>query len=147
MMIICSLLLLLQQITHTAAFAPNAGARATAVGLKLNLDSDDTLATASQSWPDLSDMEGNRRSFLTRSLSATAGVASLMLQNSSPASAEEDSGLVSVYFGCGCFWHVQHEFVEAERNILQRSDDAITSRAGYAGGKAGSLDGKVCYHK
>mmetsp|Transcript_15812 Transcript_15812/g.31890 ORF Transcript_15812/g.31890 Transcript_15812/m.31890 type:complete len:94 (-) Transcript_15812:194-475(-) len=47
---------------------------------------------------------------------------------------------------CGCFWHVQHEFVEAERKILGRSDDQITSRAGYAGGKAGALDGKVCYH-
>lgn len=40
----------------------------------------------------------------------------------------------------------QHEFVEAERKILGRSDDEITSRAGYAGGKAGALNGKVCYH-
>ena len=46
----------------------------------------------------------------------------------------------------GCFWHVQHEFVEAERTILSRTDDTLTSRAGYAGGKAGALDGKVCYH-
>jgi len=41
---------------------------------------------------------------------------------------------------------VQHEFVEAERKILGRSDDQITARAGYAGGKAGASDGKVCYH-
>ena len=46
----------------------------------------------------------------------------------------------------GCFWHVQHEFVEAERNILGRSNSEITSRAGYAGGKAGAFSGKVCYH-
>lgn len=46
----------------------------------------------------------------------------------------------------GCFWHVQHEFVEAERSILSRSDETLTSRAGYAGGKSGSFDGKVCYH-
>ena len=57
-----------------------------------------------------------------------------------------DEELIDVYFGCGCFWHVQHEFVEAERKILGRSDDEITSRAGYAGGRAGALDGKVCYH-
>uniref|UniRef100_A0A7S4I4W7 peptide-methionine (S)-S-oxide reductase n=1 Tax=Odontella aurita TaxID=265563 RepID=A0A7S4I4W7_9STRA len=50
------------------------------------------------------------------------------------------------YFGCGCFWHVQHEFVEAERQILGRSDKEISARAGYAGGRAGSDDGKVCYH-
>ena len=36
--------------------------------------------------------------------------------------------------------------MEAERNILGRSDSEITARAGYAGGKAGALDGKVCYH-
>jgi len=60
------------------------------------------------------------------------------------ASAEEES--VEVYFGCGCFWHVQHEFVEAERKILGRNDGALTSLAGYAGGNAGAKDGKVCYH-
>ena len=53
---------------------------------------------------------------------------------------------VEVYFGVGCFWHVQHEFVEAERKILGRNDMQITSRAGYAGGKAGAKNGKVCYH-
>jgi len=54
--------------------------------------------------------------------------------------------LINVYFGCGCFWHVQHEFVMAEKKILGRSDDQITARTGYAGGIAGSKDGKVCYH-
>lgn len=54
--------------------------------------------------------------------------------------------LIDVYFGCGCFWHVQHEFVEAERRILGRSDGELTARAGYAGGRAGAADGKVCYH-
>jgi len=62
-----------------------------------------------------------------------------------PATAAEDDD-VEVYFGCGCFWHVQHEFVEAERKILGRSDKDLTSRAGYAGGRAGAKDGKVCYH-
>ena len=49
-------------------------------------------------------------------------------------------------FGCGCFWHVQHEFVEAEKRILGRSDTELTTLAGYAGGLAGTKDGKVCYH-
>jgi peptide methionine sulfoxide reductase MsrA len=31
-----------------------------------------------------------------------------------------------VMFGAGCFWHVQHEFVSAERNLLQRSDQDLT---------------------
>jgi len=54
--------------------------------------------------------------------------------------------MIDVYFGCGCFWHVQHEFVEAEKKILGRSDSTLTARAGYAGGNSGALNGKVCYH-
>ena len=63
------------------------------------------------------------------------------------AAADDDEELVPVYFGCGCFWHVQHEFVEAERNLLGRTDSQLTARAGYAGGRAGSdANGRVCYH-
>jgi len=68
---------------------------------------------------------------------------------------------IDVYFGVGCFWHVSHEFYEAEKSILGRNDDTITTRTGYAGGlqygkvnkKSGSSDQKfangdrqVCYH-
>jgi len=38
------------------------------------------------------------------------------------AFAADGDDLIHVYFGCGCFWHVQHEMVEAERRILGRSD-------------------------
>ena len=90
-----------------------------------------------------------------------------------PARAADEE-LIDVYFGCGCersktpraprfhcafpptrlvliltiagFWHVQHEFVEAERRILGRKDSELTSLVGYAGGKAGAKNGKVCYH-
>ncbi|KAJ8599464.1 hypothetical protein CTAYLR_008028 [Chrysophaeum taylorii] len=50
---------------------------------------------------------------------------------------------VEVYFGVGCFWHVQHEFAMAEKRLLGRGDDQLTARAGYAGGSGGDL---VCYH-
>jgi peptide methionine sulfoxide reductase MsrA len=71
---------------------------------------------------------------------------------------EEDTAVVSsstvgatetvedVYFGVGCFWHIQHEFVNAERTILNRNDDTITSRTGYAGGTKTDGQGRVCYH-
>lgn len=84
----------------------------------------------------------SRRDFFAKTSAAAASA----FVSSSAGNAAADDELVDVYFGCGCFWHVQHEFVEAERNILNRSDSAITARAGYAGGKAGALDGKVCYH-
>ena len=58
---------------------------------------------------------------------------------------------VPVYFGVGCFWHVQHEFVVAEQTILSRSGNQLTSAAGYAGGSkvfqsGGKANDIVCYH-
>jgi peptide methionine sulfoxide reductase MsrA len=87
--------------------------------------------------------DDGRRTFL---VSGAAAVASLLSIPMVAAHAEEEEELVEVYFGCGCFWHVQHELVEAERTFLGRTDDQLTARAGYAGGKLGAKDGKVCYH-
>jgi peptide methionine sulfoxide reductase MsrA len=102
---------------------------------------------------DRSTTATTRRSFLTRgslaAMTAAAGVFVFDPSNSAIAASEiDDVGdeIVDVYFGCGCFWHVQHEFVEAERRILGRSDSELTSRAGYAGGRGGMKDGRVCYH-
>jgi len=53
---------------------------------------------------------------------------------------------VSLYFGVGCFWHIQHEFVMAERSILERDDRHLTSATGYAGGTKTGSEGRVCYH-
>ena len=114
------------------------------------------------------------------SCSAAAGLFWLDHSSSSSSSSvalakdkariKEEDGLIDVYFGCGCFWHVEHEFAMAERRILNRSNDMdLTARAGYAGGElvgsgttggeeqqqgSSSSDGnnsknnsnKVCYH-
>ena len=56
--------------------------------------------------------------------------------------AEEE--LMMVHFSSGCFWDVQHEFVEAKRRILKHNDASLTAHAGYAGGK--SKDSTICYH-
>lgn len=81
---------------------------------------------------------------LTSRRAVLAGALALPAAAGTASAAEED--LIDVYFGCGCFWHVQHEFVEAERKILGRSDSELTAFTGYAGGRAGLRDGKVCYH-
>lgn len=87
----------------------------------------------------------SRRGFLDALTTATAAAASLAVASPAVAASEEEN--IEVYFGCGCFWHVQHELVEAERKLLGRTNDLdITARAGYAGGKKGSKNGKVCYH-
>ena len=59
-----------------------------------------------------------------------------------------------VYFGVGCYWHVMHEFVQTEQNVLGRSTKEVTSAAGYGGSKLVGKDsnrpdnkkGVVCYH-
>ena len=53
---------------------------------------------------------------------------------------------MKVYFGAGCFWHVQHEFVGEEVAALKRSGDEITAVTGYAGGLRTGDGGTVCYH-
>lgn len=93
-----------------------------------------------------------RRGFL-QSLSSAATLATfskLSTTSPKPAFAADStttitSPLTDVYFGVGCFWHIQHEFVEAERKLLGRSDKELTSRTGYAGGTQ-DKGGKVCYH-
>jgi len=61
------------------------------------------------------------------------------------SSAKQD---VPLYFGVGCFWHVQHEFIKAEERILGRLADDFTSLAGYAGGlkQSDEPNDLVCYH-
>lgn len=73
-------------------------------------------------------------------------VASLISVGPRPALAEDEDVLTPLYFGVGCFWHIQHEFVEGERKILGRNDRQLTSRTGYAGGTATDKEGRVCYH-
>ena len=62
------------------------------------------------------------------------------------ARAADELATLPVYFGCGCFWHVQHEFVQLERSLLKRADLELSSRCGYAAGSLLGENGKVCYH-
>jgi peptide methionine sulfoxide reductase MsrA len=69
------------------------------------------------------------------------------------AALAEDDSPMKLYFGAGCFWHVQHELVLAEKELLGRSGADITAVTGYAGGRAvatgklaGPANAKVCYH-
>ena len=73
-------------------------------------------------------------------LAAAAGVS----QMAPPPALAADT--VKVYFGAGCFWHVQHEFVGEEVAALKRSPAQITAVSGYAGGQRLGDGGKVCYH-
>ena len=88
----------------------------------------------------------SRRSWFASLASATAAVGAGTLVAARPAAGAAPEGQEDVYFGVGCFWHIQHEFVQAERELLGRGDHDLTSAAGYAGGKAADREGRVCYH-
>ena len=80
--------------------------------------------------------------FSRRGALGVAGGAALGTALPAQAVEEED---VQVYFGAGCFWHVQHEFVLKEAAELGRSGAAFSAVTGYAGG-TGTERGLVCYH-
>jgi hypothetical protein len=66
-----------------------------------------------------------------------------------PAVAAKPDPLVKLYFGAGCFWHVQHELVLAEQALLSRKGAELTAMTGYAGGSkvaSGKGGATVCYH-
>ena len=75
-----------------------------------------------------------RRSFLAGAAAAPLLSSAALLVRPSPAAGAGPDELIDVYFGCGCFWHVQHELLVAERKILGRKDADLTARCGYAGG-------------
>lgn len=105
--------------------------------------------------PIATSLQSKSKSSLTPSLfnMLIPVVLSSLIQLLNPISAyalDSPTLPVPVYFGVGCFWHVQHELVSAEQKILSRTDDQITSRTGYAGGTKSFIDktGRdiVCYH-
>lgn len=86
---------------------------------------------------------------LRRAIGSAMIVPLALTQFSNPSFAADQP----VYFGVGCFWHVQHEFVETEKKVLNRNDDQLTSVTGYAGSTRLGKDtnrptskGLVCYH-
>lgn len=87
----------------------------------------------------------SRRNMLRAAAALSAGA---MLGNINPGVALADDDVATpCYFGVGCFWHIQHEFVEqGEKGILGRGPTQYTSAAGYAGGKSTDKEGRVCYH-
>ena len=89
---------------------------------------------------------GNRRAFLSGVVANTAAAIAIDPSRALAADNDDSSRQEDVYFGVGCFWHVQHEFVSAERTLLGRKDAELTSMTGYAGGTKADGEGRVCYH-
>mmetsp|Transcript_19264 Transcript_19264/g.58164 ORF Transcript_19264/g.58164 Transcript_19264/m.58164 type:complete len:324 (-) Transcript_19264:298-1269(-) len=52
----------------------------------------------------------------------------------------------TVYFGNGCFWGRQKDFVDVERESLKRAPEQVSAVVGYAGGRQTGPDGRICYY-
>jgi hypothetical protein len=76
--------------------------------------------------------------------SAIAAITALTFGFTTTVATADDK--MNVYFGVGCSWHIQYEFIEAEQKLLGQGDHQLTSRAGYAGGTKTGSEGRVCYH-
>lgn len=62
-----------------------------------------------------------------KKLALSLAVAPLLLASTSIAAYADDTKDVQKYYwGVGCFWHAQHEFIQAEKTILGRTDDQLT---------------------
>ena len=64
---------------------------------------------------------------LKKSLLSLAILPLLLASTSSVAHADEAKDVQKYYWGVGCFWHAQHEFINAEKQVLGRSDDQLVS--------------------
>ncbi|GIL63728.1 hypothetical protein Vafri_17744 [Volvox africanus] len=69
----------------------------------------------------------------------------LLMSPDSGESVALSSGLQTVYFGNGCFWGRQKDFVDVEMKQLGRKPEQLTALVGYAAGTRTGPDGKVCY--
>jgi len=71
---------------------------------------------------------------------ATLCALAVVLAGPSPAMATDP--VEPVYFGNGCFWGRQYDFVNAEKSMGRKPGD-LSAIAGYAGGRLRSPSGKV----
>jgi peptide methionine sulfoxide reductase MsrA len=90
---------------------------------------------------------------LAAALTITITTATPLAAFADPAPSPSSSAApatTTVYFGNGCFWGRQKEFVDTELRALSRPPERVSAVAGYAGGRGGaeaaSTDNKVCYH-
>jgi hypothetical protein len=116
----------------------------------LNISNGEGFSFESASMSSITAATITKRKGWKFTLAAALGVVSVFIAQSAAlnatTAAADDDKLISLYFGVGCFWHIQHEFVQAERELLGRNDHELTASTGYAGGRTTGSDGRVCYH-
>ena len=84
------------------------------------------LGHSTKNGPELSINMREIKLDLKKSVLSLAVIPILLASTSISVHAEESKEVQKYYWGVGCFWHTQHEFIEAERRILGRTDEQLT---------------------
>jgi len=146
--VVCCLLAI-QEINGYHFASPNQNKNVVQVSStkKLSMESS-LLSDAEETVQATMTTSTSSRRNLLRSVAAVSAGVMLGTIDVSPVNAADDVDVATpLYFGVGCFWHIQHEFVEqGEKQMLGRSIHEYTSATGYAGGKSADKEGRVCYH-
>jgi peptide methionine sulfoxide reductase MsrA len=82
---------------------------------------------------------------LVASLCGQPALAVEMEPSSSAVASTAATAVEPVFFGNGCFWGRQKDFVDAEMALGRQPGD-ISAVVGYAGGKLKPSQNKVCYY-
>lgn len=80
------------------------------------------------------------------SAQAASAAGAVVSADSASSSTDASDNTTPIYFGNGCFWGRQKDFVDVEK-ALGREGGRISAITGYAGGAKGAGPGdKVCYY-
>jgi peptide methionine sulfoxide reductase MsrA len=72
--------------------------------------------------------------------------ADISTSTASPPQTNSSSSVPTIYFGNGCFWGRQYDFINAEKSLGRKEPKQMSAVVGYAGGRTPSKDGRVCYY-
>ncbi|OEU11519.1 hypothetical protein FRACYDRAFT_270824 [Fragilariopsis cylindrus CCMP1102] len=137
-------LLAIQGINGYHFASPNQNKNVVQVSSTKKLSMESSLLSDDAETVQATTSTSSRRNLL-RSVAAVSAGVMLGTIDVNPVNAADDVDVATpLYFGVGCFWHIQHEFVEqGEKQMLGRSIHEYTSATGYAGGKSADKEGRV----
>lgn len=117
--------------------------------IRLKTTNHSVIARASSLNESASSPEMKQRIYSQKTNIAVGALAAcaltLSINLATPSVALASSAVEPVYFGNGCFWGRQYDFIKAEEEMGRQNKD-ISAVVGYAGGRVTSPVGKVCYY-
>eukprot|EP00882_Tetradesmus_deserticola_P025245 GHRQ01027712.1.p1 GENE.GHRQ01027712.1~~GHRQ01027712.1.p1 ORF type:complete len:175 (+),score=80.37 GHRQ01027712.1:84-608(+) len=136
----------LRAAAHLGALPTNGGLNARRIAAarpraQLLASRNDEQATASQQ-----QHPGSMFAAAVLAAAVLTGHPNMALAAEDAAATVGSAAVPTAYFGNGCFWGRQKDFVDTEQRLGRTSPADISALVGYAGGQKAGPDGKVCYY-